>query len=252
MLHKVLTVVMLWCLMATAASACGRCGYRACRYRQQYSQPVAPVITDRSFNVTYSITLPQPAVGGSTGFVYTAPQYNLLDPSLWLNSATRYQELSQQLASQGNREMTRTATLIIQGQQNIAEIQARAELLKLTQQILQSTKPARPFQIVTTVDERGEVKINQRTIVPGGLAVNQIIAKSCLPCHSAGKKKGGLDLTNVGNLPQGKEKTILSRILYDRPGKPRMPLGSDPLPLEHILTFVRESSSFCAEKAKGN
>src|SRR4051812_39841528 len=78
------------------AVACSRCGYAVCRYA---NAPVyytaAPYVApsydyvDHRFQVTYNITFPPPVASGATAYAYTPPTLSLLDPALYLNSASR-------------------------------------------------------------------------------------------------------------------------------------------------------------------
>lgn len=252
-MNKLLALLVLLALPSTALP-CGRCGYAVCRY--SYSPAyytAAPYVPptynsyDTGLRVTYNISYPYPAVAGATGFGYNAPQYNFLDAALVMNAGSRYLELAQQNAGNGFQQFQQTASLILQGQQGIAETNARTALLESTARLIASTAPTGAGAVSwrVTRDADGRVHFEQdgaggpgaatATARSGPLNLASIITGRCATCHSASRREGGLDLSDPGKIDRDTALNMLDRITTRDPAR-RMPKGSS-LPPEEINKF---------------
>lgn len=259
---------VLVALACNNAHACSRCGYAVCRH--QYAAVyhtaapyVAPVVTpsydyvDHRFQVTYNITFPPPAASGATAYAYTPPTLSLLDPALYLNSASRYLEFSQQTSQSAFQQFNQTSQVILQTQQGIEELRTRERLLERAAQLVAATQAsgsatqASGSRLQATAEvERppaGAPMLKPEAWSPKPASVDAIVAAKCVRCHGPDRQNGGLRLDNLAGLDRRFESKIIAKILADDPAERMPPPGAEKLSIAEKLTFLR-ASGICGKK----
>lgn len=193
-------------LLSSTAYPCSRCGYygSACRYtaapsyHQNYSYPY----TDHRFQVTYNITAPLPAAAGST--LYQYQQYPYLDPALYLNAASRYLELSQDTSRRGFESFSQTATLQLQGQAQIAELQAKTQLYEQLSKFAAPLAAGGSITLRASRDATGRLTLEQSGPLAATDRFSETLRTHCASCHKPGGRKPEPDLSDLANLDLGK------------------------------------------------
>jgi mono/diheme cytochrome c family protein len=246
---KTAVAVIIVAVMSFAeVEACYRCGHNPCRIayptvheRVFTTEKAVAVPTDNSFRVTYNLTFPAPAASGSTVYGYHQQPYVPLDPSLFINAASRYLELSQQTAQRGFSDFNQSASLVLQGQAGIAEVQARAQLLERATQLVAATAPGSSSSITLRAsrDAGGKFSWDVQPGTPVG-DVQSIMTRHCVSCHQPGGRKPTPDLRDLSILDPSWEPEILDRITTGDLGR-RMPPGGS-LASGEIAAIYRASS----------
>jgi hypothetical protein len=198
---------------------------------------------------------------GSTvyGYTETAKAYTDMDLNLLLNQANNHTRNAQELGGQATSEFKTMVNDIIQGQERIAEISARAQAAS---RVLASTAPQNRVETtktwsLTERDPDGKIIKSQAVDAPkssGGAtnrqqALFKVLANRCVSCHGgtndAGQKvlKAGMDLTQYLNFDETKKKKVRDSILWhgDDESKhmPRNPDGTkgQRMPFADIVLF---------------
>jgi hypothetical protein len=169
----------------------------------------------------------------------------------------------QELVSQKEANMAEVARIIARGQ-------AAAQVLEMLKDQPLSTKTKSEFTI--RQDRQGSWKLvpgsDPGALPPDDLLPGQpppepvppqqpvdldaasaqqlkaVIQTRCAACHDATAKMGGLDMTNFLDMPDGRKREIVGRLVTDDPAK-LMPKAADggpaqePLPLNEITLFFR-------------
>jgi hypothetical protein len=243
---RVVVVAALALLLSDSASA--QCythrprAYVAPSYTYQYPYH------DHRFQVTYNITLPQPAVAGSTIYGNTPPYgVSLLDPleayRLRVSAGQRGMELGAQLVQSADVVVTQAAAA--------QEGQLKLRLLEQLDRFVNgaSAGGAATLQLRASRDAQGNVRVESSPLVaPSGLDVQAITKAKCVSCHGGAKKEKGLDLTDLAALDPKYEELILKRIFPDDP-KDQMPPPESGLRLafEEKMAYVK-TSHLCGGK----
>ena len=173
-----------------------------------------------------------------------------------LNMAERLATQTGQIAGQGYA----SAAGLGAQQLEVAQINAVRDAAVAT---LQAAKPSSPpqfreFRFTTSIDQSGNVQVSPQQgqaqppqqqqfqsqaqqAGPGDFGTGQTIQASCLGCHSAEKKDGGVDLSTFALLPDA-EKGAMAAAIYAAVTNPdaelRMPKGKPPLPAEQTAAFA--------------
>jgi mono/diheme cytochrome c family protein len=247
------------CLLALSLppAASGQC------YTHRPREYVSPARTDQypyhdnRFQVTYNVTLPPPAVTGSTIYgniaTYgTAPYgFSLLDPleayRLRINAGQRGMELGAQLVQ--------SADVVIAQAAAAQESQLKLRLLEELDRFVNGASAAggAALQLRASRDAQGRLQVETAPSANSTVAsapsagsplldVQAITKAKCVACHGSGKKEKGLDLSDVLALDPKYEEVILKRILPDDPKDQMPPPGSGlRLSFDEKMAFVKTS-----------
>lgn len=227
------------------AHACRRCGYSVCRYQYatQYHTTTPYNYTynypDNSFRVTYNINFPQYPTPGSTIFEQSRYQSQIyqnqaaiLQPEQFINAASRHLELSHSTLQQGFSDFNQTASLLFQGQQNVLELQTRADIAReIMREFPRLPQPGQTAQYTISRSASGKITVDPpRTngqangqYGNGGNAfadrMAATIQQACIRCHSPGGERSETDLRDLSKLTREQYESILFRVLTDDPEK---------------------------------
>src|SRR5262249_360273 len=162
----------------------------------------------------------------------------------YLNSASRYLELSQATSQQGFTQLSQTSQVILQGQQSLEELRARERLLEKAAVLVHS-----PLSVVRghLLEHEGLTKKDRghdgRRLLPPraapGVRVESIVAAKCIRCHGPDRQSAGLRLDNLAALDARYEMKIIAKILADAPADRMPPPDAEKLTLAEKLTFLR-------------
>jgi mono/diheme cytochrome c family protein len=235
--------------------------------------PVTNSSNDNSVTYQYSYVInnAQPTTAqGATAYGYpsysSADLYSNVDIGSLYNAAIRLASDSQQYGASATAGAQGLVGQLGQENARVAEILAKGHVAArvLREAAGPNELHTRQSVGVSASANVGPVNPNDNTPVPqpgdgdtdppgnGGGDLVRLIQTKCISCHSASAAAGGLNLSDLQNLPEGAVDEILFRITgADGDPDKRMPLApgstaenpipGEPLSVQELKTFFRAS-----------